>query len=301
MCALTASGQPWCWGGEIFLPPTAFHDSLPTLIGGSVSFVNISSGPFHTCGLTSSGDAYCWGQNSFGQLGTGDTLTRAMPTPVIARGSIKWSAISVGFWHTCALTTDGTPYCWGYTLLGALGNPAVDTVNKQLTPLAVAGGLKLASISAGAVYTCAVTSLAAAYCWGNNAIGQLGDGTDTTRDAPVPVSLPSGVAFTTIAVSRANDIFATTCGLTSSGAAYCWGAGGSGQLGNASTQKSLVPVPVSGGLTFAALAIGNVHVCGVTTAGAVDCWGGNTFGQLGTGDTIATSVPTPVAGGFRAP
>jgi alpha-tubulin suppressor-like RCC1 family protein len=311
MCALTPTNQSWCWGGLTFTSPPTFRDSVPTLIAGSVSLVSISSGPFHTCGLTTSGDAYCWGINTYGQLGTGDTLRRT--TPVLVQGGLKWSAISAGFWHTCGVTTDGKAYCWGNPAFGALGVPAVDTNPSQTMPLPVTGGLAVASISAGSVYTCAVTTTGAGYCWGNNIIGQLGDGTDSTRDAPAAVAQPSGVALSKIVVSRANDIFSTTCGLTPSGVGYCWGSGTHGQIGNPSVPTcnvsfgsghfpcSQVPLPVSGGLTFAALAVGDLHVCGVTTAGAVDCWGGNAFGQLGNGTTQDSPAPTPVGGGLQVP
>ncbi|HXB26415.1 MAG TPA: hypothetical protein VNV25_16895 [Gemmatimonadaceae bacterium] len=312
-CGLTSSRQ-WCWGGQVGgLSTEFFRDSLPTLVGGSVSLVKFSSGPFHTCGLTSGGDAYCWGQNSYGQLGVGDTLNKA--TPVLVQGGLKWSAISVGFWHTCAVTTTNVPYCWGNPFFGELGNPIVDTNGTvaQTTPLAVVGGLSVASISAGVTYTCVVTTTAAGYCWGNNLIGQLGDGTDSSRNAPVAVAMPSGVTLTTIAADRANDILSTTCALTSTRAAYCWGSGTNGQLGNASIQPcsiqfgghpfpcSFTPVAVSGGLTWTALAVGDLHVCGVTTAGAVDCWGGNAFGQLGNGTTQDSPAPTPVGGGLQVP
>jgi alpha-tubulin suppressor-like RCC1 family protein len=312
MCALTPTSQSWCWGGLVFSPPTAFRDSVPTSIPGSVSLVTISSGPFHSCGLTTGGDAYCWGQNSYGQLGTGDTLART--TPVLVSGGMKWSAISAGFWHTCGVT-NGKAYCWGNPIFGDLGNPVVDTNHTvaQATPLAVVGSLTVTSISAGSGYTCVVTTGGAGYCWGNNIIGQLGDGTDSSRDAPVPVAPASGLTFSTIAVSRANDIFSTTCGVTSGGAAYCWGSGTNGQIGNPALPScnvsfgnghypcSEVPMAVTGGLTFAALAVGDLHVCGVTTAGAVFCWGGNAFGQLGNGTTQDNPAPTPVVGGLHVP
>jgi alpha-tubulin suppressor-like RCC1 family protein len=90
-----------------------------------------------------------------------------------------------------------------------------------------------------------------------------------------------------------------TCGLTTTGEAFCWGMNGFGQLGNNSTASDSVPVPVSGGLTFTELAVGQMHDCGRTAAGALFCWGDNAFGQTGTGvfGTV-DSVPAPVAGGL---
>jgi alpha-tubulin suppressor-like RCC1 family protein len=102
--------------------------------------------------------------------------------------------------------------------------------------------------------------------------------------------------------SPANKIVPTTCGITTSGAAYCWGYSGDDQLGDpASTVlRQLTPVPVSGDLTFATLSIGFNHVCGVTTSSAAYCWGKNEHGQLGNGTTQASATPVAVSGGLAA-
>jgi alpha-tubulin suppressor-like RCC1 family protein len=84
------------------------------------------------------------------------------------------------------------------------------------------------------------------------------------------------------------------CGLTATGAAYCWGFNFTGQLGDGTTTDRHTPTPVAGGLTFASLALGVNHTCGVTTAGDLYCWGSNAFGQLGDGTTIDRAVPTAV-------
>jgi alpha-tubulin suppressor-like RCC1 family protein len=302
-CAATSEGQPWCWGETLF--SALLRDSVPTAVGGAPALTSISAGTFHACGVTSSGAAYCWGQNPLGQLGTDDTVAHGTPVPVT--GGLAWSSVSVGFDHTCGITKQGAAYCWGDATFGAIGNGS-DTASMQTAPTAVSGGLRFASISAGALYTCAVTTTGAAYCWGYNFIGQLGDGTDSTRDVPVPVAQPSGLVLSKVVVSRANDILGTTCGVASGGAAYCWGSSINGQIGNPAIPScpvffgpghipcSQVPVAVSGGLTFAALAVGDVHVCGVTIAGAVYCWGGNTFGQLGNGTTNDSPMPQLVTG-----
>ena len=85
-----------------------------------------------------------------------------------------------------------------------------------------------------------------------------------------------------------------------SGAGYCWGYNAYGQLGDGTTTDRLVPTPVAGGLTFAAVSAGTVvpffgHTCGVTTSGAVYCWGDNFAGELGDGTTTQRLVPTAVA------
>lgn len=86
--------------------------------------------------------------------------------------------------------------------------------------------------------------------------------------------------------------------------AQCWGMNGMGQLGDGTTTDSDVPVAVSGGHTFVAIAAGLHHACALTSAGAAYCWGANTYGQLGTttaeacDGTPCSTQPVPVDGGL---
>ncbi len=91
-----------------------------------------------------------------------------------------------------------------------------------------------------------------------------------------------------------------TCGVASSGLAYCWGYNGTGALGNGSTTSSNKPVLVAGGRHFVQISAGTEYTCGITTSSLAYCWGSNTQGQLGIGLTgAAGSTPTAVAGGHR--
>src|SRR5439155_1281724 len=74
-----------------------------------------------------------------------------------------------------------------------------------------------------------------------------------------------------------------TCGVTTSGAAYCWGRNGNGQLGDGTTTDRLVPTPVAGGATFAAVSAGGQPTCGVTPSAAAYWWGQNGAGGRGDG------------------
>ncbi len=148
------------------------------------------------------------------------------------------------------------------------------------------------SIATGLYHTCALTPEGGVQCWGRNDLGQLGDGTNEERDRPVPVfGLDSGI----VAVNSKGN---TTCALTASGGVKCWGAGGSGQLGNNDTKGSNVPVDVSGLSTgVSAIAVGDIHVCALTTAGSVKCWGANNYSQLGNDSAgIRRLVPDFVQG-----
>src|SRR6267378_2857627 len=88
------------------------------------------------------------------------------------------------------------------------------------------------------------------------------------------------------------------CGITPTGAPYCWGYNGYGDLGNGATSHSATPVAVSGGLTFVAVSAGGTHTCGVTPAGAGYCWGYNVYGELGDSTRTDSKTPVPVSGGL---
>lgn len=88
-----------------------------------------------------------------------------------------------------------------------------------------------------------------------------------------------------------------TCGLTASGAAWCWGANASGRLGTGDTIDVQEPVPVTGGHVFTEVAPGWYHTCALDSGGAAWCWGYNGAGWLGDGTTVSRSAPAAVAGG----
>lgn len=104
---------------------------------------------------------------------------------------------------------------------------------------------------------------------------------------------PPAEGLVTETISAGMDNF--VCGLAASGAAYCWGSNGYGQLGDGTMTGRLVPTPVTGGHTFTQISAGAGHVCGLTSSGNAYCWGRNTHGELGTGDTINRTAPTRVA------
>ncbi len=311
-CGLTKSGTAYCWGynGVGALGTGSTINSLtPVAVAEGLSFSALGAGYDHTCGLTSSGAAYCWGFNYFGQLGNGpgggpdschyvfgyDGDFPCSTTPVAVVGGLSFNALALGGFHTCARTTaEAAVYCWGDNWSGQLG----DSPN-WWEPALVSGGLSFTDIDAkqSARHTCGLTSSEAAYCWGDNSSGELGDGSTTT--SATPVAVVGGHHFIALAASGGGGVeFGYTCGLTSSGAAYCWGYNGRGQLGDGSTTHRATPVAVAGGLSFSALDAGASHACGLTSAGAAYCWGGNSYGALGNGSTTPSLVPVAVAGGL---
>jgi alpha-tubulin suppressor-like RCC1 family protein len=287
-CGLTPTGAAYCWGhnfygqlGNGLTTDGSTPTSTPVAVSGDLSFSALAAGDRHTCGLTTSGSAHCWGSNDNGQLGTGSTASSSTPVPV-SGDQIFYALVADGA-HTCGLTSSGVAYCWGYNIFGQLGVPETGpetcletpTESCSTAPVAVSGGLKFSSLTAGTFHSCGVTSSGVAYCWGFNDNGQLGNGSTTSSSTPVPVS--GGYSFAVLTGGNAH-----TCGLMSSGAAYCWGGSDNGQVGDGSF-TSIVPTPVavSGGQSFTVLDAGTVYTCGITPSGAVFCWGGAPLSTVG--------------------
>ena len=287
-CALTSGGGVVCWGangsGQLG-DGTTTQRLTPVAVSGLSSGVTaVAAGADHTCALTSGGGVWCWGLNGNGQLGDGTTTPR-LTLGAVSGLSSGVTAITAGYFHTCALTSGGGVVCWGANASGQLGDGT--TTTPRLTPVAVSGlSSGVTAVAAGASHTCALTSGGGVVCWGCNAIGQLGDGTTTQRLTPGAVSgLSSGV--TAVAAGDSH-----TCARTSGGGVVCWGYNANGQLGDGTTTDRLTPVAVSGlssGVT--AVAGGIYHTCALTSGGGVVCWGWNANGQLGDGTTTDRLTP----------
>jgi alpha-tubulin suppressor-like RCC1 family protein len=198
--------------------------------------------------------------------------------------------MSLGFSHTCGLTTGNVAYCWGRNPSGQIGDGTYG--RRRLRPVAVAGGLTFVQMSVNELHSCGVTSDNIAYCWGWNRDGRLGDGTLTNRFTPVRVA--GGLKF-----SQVRTGWDHTCGLTKLNKAYCWGDNTLGQIGTGAaggTRKR--PAPVTGGRLFRQLSAGRHYTCGLTPANRAYCWGNNEAAALGTGTPDDRLVPTAVVGGL---
>ncbi len=199
----------------------------------------------------------------------GSHPTQALPSAetstAAANSTASVAAVALGTNHSCLITSAGSVKCWGDNTYGQLGD---GTRSNRFTTVSVAGWTGTAiAITAGDRHTCALMIGGSVKCWGDNSIGQLGNGTNTFSYSPVDVA---GLANGVTAISAGHN---HTCAIVN-GSAKCWGDNSSGLLGDGTTTQRLTPVAVStltGGVT--AVSVGYDHTC-VIVSGGVKCWGG---------------------------
>jgi len=294
-CALSSEGGVYCWGrgAEGQLGQGARADSdVPTAVVGPVRFQAVSAGALHTCGLDGEGAAWCWGWNAYYQRGNPTDTSSARPVAVT--GNLRFTALDAGGNHTCALTADGQAWCWGYNRFGQLGD---GTTNTSVGPVPVTGAVRFRQISAGTTHTCGVATAATGgqtWCWGSNALGQLGVGSDTLFSA-LPRRVAGSAALTQVSAGMDH-----TCGVNSSGVLYCWGGNARGQLGNGAATPvgvpgALTPTASKGAQRFNLVSAGSEVSCALLNGtGQAYCGGRGESGQLGIGNANNQYMPQPV-------
>ncbi len=288
-CVLQTDGAVACELGAAIAPGTLTVVPLPAPV------VQLAASDNNACALDDVGAVYCW-----------STWDRLEPQRVFQTLTA-----------TSLYGNSGRRVC---VLTGTAAVACRDTYEETETT-EPAGSLSLMSLAAGDTHACGLTSAGAAWCWGQNTHGQLGDGTTTDRAAPVAVH--GGHVFSQITAS-----WGFTCGVTTAGPMYCWGYGSSGNMGDDRRDESAAPVDVEGiplltqfadncGLDAAGSAwcwptsatqpaarqiagatglARTTGVCGLRATGEMLCWGSNYSGWFGDG-TYNIGRETAVAGG----
>lgn len=288
-CGVTTNNTVFCWGrnGSGRLGDgTTTNRATPVQVQSSESFSYVTGSYVHACAITTGGGLRCWGAGTGGKLGNGSSSSQSTPVAVSGIGSVV--QVHAGWEATCAVSTSGTPYCWGSNDHGQLGD---GTTTSRSTPTMVAGLTSVRETGNGDEHSCGLTSAGDIYCWGFPEWGQLGIDRTAFELTPQPVS-GGPAAFMHISPGGASAN-GSTCGLSTTGRAYCWGYGLSGQLGSGSYEIRASPQALTA--NFASIDAGYSHACGSASTGQPYCWGWNAYGQLGDGTTTTRNTPVAVA------
>ena len=302
-CAIAIDGLAYCWGSNTLDESAGINigtDQLtPVSVGGGVGFVSIAAGINSTCGTTADHDVYCWGYLAYTDF-FGDALAGVKTTQATKIGSGMVAVVAGIDGQYCSVDPSSLAYCWSLLYTYPMAGPIIPPIHGP-----VSTSIHFSTLRLGLGHVCGLDTNGKAYCWGNNYYGEVGDGTTDYRSVPTPVA--GGVVFQSLAAGghdlelESGPFIASyggyTCGLTSTGKAYCWGYNGDGELGlGAKSSSVLTPQEVAGGVMFTGLRAGATHTCGLATTGAAYCWGDNGSGQLGDGTNTSTPQVNPVFG-----
>lgn len=270
--------------------------SVSSLINWSVNsgefiFFSLANNGNFSCALGNNGYSYCWGSGSAGQIGNGIDLDSNQPAEVIMPNGIQFTQVSTNQNFSCALGDDYAAYCWGVGTGGQIGNGHNKSVNVP-TKVVMPGGLKFAQISTNTGFSCALTRVGKAFCWGDSTNGHIGNGTEKDiKNTPQEVTLPPEVKFTQIST---NPNF--SCALGTDSSTYCWGYGESGQIGNGQNSIESYPAQVimPSGVIFTKISTNSNYTCALANDASIYCWGNGIYGQLGNGTSDMVNIPTKV-------
>jgi len=318
--ALTSSGRVFVWGNNLsgqLGNDTTTDQLVPTEItsrfslGSGEQIIQVSLGGFHSSALTSLGRVFTWGRNNYGQLGDNTTTDQLVPTEITSRFSLgsgeQIIQVSLGGYHSSALTSLGRVFTWGRNYSGQLGDmTAVD----KLVPTEITSrfnldyGDQIIQVSLGGYHSSALTSSGSLFMWGYNDWGQLGDMTAIDKLVPTEItsrfSLDSGDQI----IQASLGTFHSSA-LTSSGRLFMWGRNNYGQLGNDTISSRFVPTEMTSrfsldnGDQIIQVSLGTYHSSTLTSSGRLFMWGFNSCSsQLGDNTTTDKLVPTEITNRF---
>jgi alpha-tubulin suppressor-like RCC1 family protein len=238
---------------------------------------------FQDTGCTESGRRY--------PDGAGNGLASTCVAAPAAQKCI--ASLGMGTAHTCLVKTDGSLWCWGDNTHGELGD---GTTMPRLTPTRVSfpPNVKIMQVEAGETHTCALDADGGVWCWGENAVGQLGAGKDDSH-VPVQVSVMAGDPPAPLKVTDLGLGGKHTC-VVADHRVFCFGENSDGQCGvdPAVGDDVLVPTEVAGLEGITEVASGDEFTCARRDDKSVFCWGANANGELGNGTTEPSFAPVKV-------
>lgn len=276
-------GTVWGWGynsdGELG-DGTREQRLTPVRVQNVSGATWIAAGDWQSYAIVAGGKVRSWGVDAYGQLGVGRTVYSTTPADVPGGGDLV--AIAAAGGHNLAARSDGRVISWGLNSIGQLGYETEWAASEQPRVVPVIEGA--VAVAAGSQHSLALTSRGEVWAWGGNTLGQLGDGTTTSRFGPAKV--PGLPRIRAVAAGGFHCL-----ALAEDGKIWVWGANHSGQLGTGNTTTRLSPTELASPTGVTSIAVGASHSLAITSDKALWVWGDNSSRQLGDGGTVNRLVP----------
>lgn len=239
--AIKTNGTLWSWGlndhGQLGDGTYADKD-VPIQIGTSSNWKSVSISGYHTTALKTDGTLWTWGRNRVGQLGDGTIIDKNVPTQIGTAND--WDTVCAGADHTLALKTDGTLWAWGYNYYGTLGDGTYGDLTDKHSPIQIGTATDWKSITASNC-SLALKTDNSLWSWGDNTLGQLGDGTNIFFIA-VPTRVGTLNDWKTVyAASFGEHVLS----IKFDSSLWAWGYNGFGQIGDGTYTDKNIPTEIT--------------------------------------------------------
>lgn len=323
--AISSEGRIYTWGsgyvGQLGdgvwarrSMPEEITESFDLYTEEKITNVLISEN--HSAAMTSKGRIFIWGWISTEY--DGETIIEYYDFPLditewfnLSVGEIV-NEISLGSYHSVAVTSKGRVFTWGANYNGQLGNGErtayYDVPNRFPTEITNQFSLRIEEsiihVSGGDKHSAAITSAGRIFTWGNNSYGQLG-GEPFNYDVTYPIDITDNFRL------LENEIFAEvslgsnhSAAITSEGRVFMWGNNESGELGDGTFQYKLEPIDITSNFNLdieekiVSVNLGSIHSSAVTSSGKIFTWGNNDDGQLGDNTLTEKNLPTEITNKF---
>ena len=229
-CATQNDDTVWCWGSNTWgqLGNNSILDSVLPVQARIDSVQSLDVGAEHTCAVRRTNSVWCWGSNGYHRLGLRKKGPFLIPTYV---PKVRATSVATGDAFTCVIATNARVQCWGRNQFGQLARTAGSSrIAPHTTSIK-----KPVALTAGSEFACAITEATTTWCWGRNRYGQLSNGSSIASSLPQKILTSTNIGSMTAVAAGASHACAIA---NTSGAMWCWGLGGQGQLGDGGSGPS---------------------------------------------------------------
>lgn len=282
ICGLNSENEVLCWGGNFngqAGQPILEVVSTPSLVIQHSTVVktysSLLAGQANTC-MKNEGQLYCWGNNEQGQLGFRNmNFQEVYPVKMIGHENVVQS--SIGFGLLCHINQNSKVLCAGYNNFGQAGKDPSETAVRTLYEVPGLDGML--NVQTGLNSACALKNDGTVWCWGNNELSTLGNGTNISTHIPQQV-----LNLTNVVEISMHARSSHVCARKTDNSIWCWGSNANGQVSGKPGPDLNTPILVEKFNDASSLSVGGHHTCILSSFGKVTCIGSNFYGQLGIGN-----------------